>query len=84
MESESETERESDSDYFDSFEEFSPARAILTRARQRIIMGDLEAAVQALADNVAKMGNQPPIILSHILDALTNDHGKVSLKNLIK
>ena len=56
------TPSESDSEFFDSFEDI-PHRPILTRARRQKLMGDLEVAVQALADSVSKIGNQPPISL---------------------
>lgn len=55
-------ESESDPEFFDSFE--IPPTPILTRQKKRKIMGDLEQAVLELAENVAKMGNHPPINLA--------------------
>lgn len=88
MESESENESynplqesppEPDSEFFDSFQEF-PNLHILTRARRQKIMGDLDIAVQALADKVANLGNHPPISLQ----PYTGRHDKRSWQNFIK
>lgn len=55
---------ESDSEFVDSFEKQPiPPTPILTRAKKKKIMNDLEDAVKTLADNIAKMGNHPPINL---------------------
>lgn len=76
---------ESDSEFVDSFEKQPiPPTPILTRAKKKKIMNDLEDAVKTLADNIAKMGNHPPINLQPYSGKMDKSHSNRSSANSTK